>query len=73
MNKPLPRYAQHATIPPMRTLLAIAVVFVLAGCAGEAAPLPDIDATVEARLGLAKASLVAPTAGRYSQHATIPP
>ena len=58
--------------PQMRTLLAIAVVFVLAGCASEAPPLPDIDATVEARLELAKASLVAPTAVPLPTYTPMP-
>ena len=58
--------------PQMRTLLAIAVVFVLAGCAGEAPPLPDIDATVEARLELAEASLVAPTAVPLPTYTPMP-
>ena len=47
----------------IKTILLLSSVLLLLGAyaCGSAEPLPDIDATVEARLEVAKASLVAPT------------
>ena len=49
-------------------LFAIAV----SACAFAPQPLPDIDATVEARVELAKASLVAPTAAPIPTYTPLP-
>jgi len=43
-------------------LLISAIYMLVVACGDGTQPLPDIDATVEARVELAKASLVAPTA-----------
>ena len=54
-------------------LLLLSVLLVLGACAcGSSEPLPDIDATVEARLEVAKASLVAPTAVPLPTYAPLP-
>ena len=46
-------------------------MLLLVAC-GDSQPLPDIDATVEARVELAKASLVAPTAAPLPTHTPLP-
>ena len=44
----------------------------ISACDGASQPLPDIDATVEARVELAKASLVAPTAPPLPTYTPVP-
>ena len=42
-------------------MLLLIALMLSAACGGDSADIPDIDATVEARVPLAKASLVAPS------------
>ena len=49
----------------------VLLIAVTAACGGSQ-PLPDIDATVEARVEVAKASLVAPTAAPLSTYTPLP-
>ena len=52
-------------------LLPAAFMLLLVAC-GDTQPLPDIDATVEARVEVAKASLVAPTAAPLPTYTPLP-
>ena len=52
-------------------LLPAVFMLLLVAC-GDSQPLPDIEATVEARVELAKASLVAPTAAPLPTYTLLP-
>ena len=52
-------------------VLGFALLALVVAC-GDTQPLPDIDATVEARVALAKASLVAPTAAPLPTYTPMP-
>jgi len=69
---PSARLSVGKTLSVIAATLVSALTLIVMACDGGSQELPDIDATVEARVALAEASLVAPTAAPLPTYTPMP-